>query len=80
MNFKGSDIRKAKQQNISILSTAKGRKNKVCADITHKTLFKNIYSVREQTYGHHGGKVGGDGGGGMNWKIGIDICTLISIK
>lgn len=58
MNFKGSDIRKAKQQNISILSTAKGIKNKVCADITLKTLFKNICSAREQKYGHHGGKVG----------------------
>ena len=23
---------------------------------------------------------GGGGGGGMNWEIGIDICTLIFIK
>ena len=37
---------------------------------------------REQTYGHHWGKVGGGGGGGggMNWEIGIDIYTLICIK
>ena len=40
---------------------------------------------REQTCGHHGGKVGGGiggcgGGGGMNWEIGIDIYTLICIK
>ena len=37
---------------------------------------------REQTYGHQGGKAvgGGQGGGGMNWEIGIDIYTLICIK
>ena len=39
------------------------------------------HSCREQTYGHQGGKaVGGEGGGGMNWEIGIDIYTLICIK
>ena len=27
-----------------------------------------------------GGKQGGEGGGGMNWEIGIDIYTLICIK
>ena len=26
------------------------------------------------------GKVGGDGGGGMNWEIGIDMYTLMCIK
>ena len=31
-------------------------------------------------YGHQGGKVMGEGGGGMNWEIGIDIYTLICIK
>ena len=38
------------------------------------------HRCREQTYGHQGGKVGGQGGGGMNWKIGIDMYTLICIK
>ena len=27
---------------------------------------------REQMYGHQGGREGG-----MNWEIGIDICTLL---
>ena len=27
-----------------------------------------------------GGKRGGDGGGGMNWAIGIDMDTLMRIK
>ena len=31
-------------------------------------------------YGHQGGKVVGDGGGGMNWEIGIDIGTIICVK
>ena len=35
---------------------------------------------RGQTYGHQGGQVAADGGGGMNWEIGIDIYTLICIK
>ena len=26
------------------------------------------------------GESGGWGGGGMNWEIGMDICTLICIK
>ena len=34
----------------------------------------------KQTYGHQGGKVAGEGGGGMNWEIGIDMYTLICIK
>ena len=35
----------------------------------------------EQTYGHHGGKQQGVGGGGvMNWAIGIDMYTLMCIK
>ena len=39
------------------------------------------HGCKEQTYGHQGGKaVGGVGGGGMNWEIGIDIYTLICIK
>ena len=39
------------------------------------------HRCREQTYGHHGGKVAGGGGGVvMNWEIGIDIYTLICIK
>ena len=41
---------------------------------------KQRHRFREQTYGHHGGKVAGGGGGGMNWEIGIDIYTLICIK
>ena len=39
------------------------------------------HKCREQTYGHQGGKVvGGGSGGGMNWKIGIDMYTLMCIK
>ena len=38
------------------------------------------HRCREQTYGCQGGKVRGDSGGGMNWKIGIDIYILICIK
>ena len=39
------------------------------------------HRCREQTYGHQGGKVVGEGGdGGMNWEIGIDMYTLIYIK
>ena len=39
------------------------------------------HRCREQTYGHQGGKVVGDGGGGgINWDIGIDIYTLTCIK
>ena len=39
------------------------------------------HRCREQTYGHQVGKaVGGGGGGGMNWEIGIDMYTLMSIK
>ena len=41
---------------------------------------KQRHKCREQTYGHKGGKVGVEGGGGMNWEIGIDIYTLIIIK
>ena len=38
------------------------------------------HRCREQTYGHQGGKVAGEGGGGvMKWKIGIDMYTLIWI-
>ena len=32
-----------------------------------------IFRHRKQTYGHQGGQ----GGGGMNWEIGIDIYTYI---
>ena len=36
---------------------------------------------REKTYGHQGGKAAvGDGGGVMNWEVGIDMYTLICIK
>ena len=42
------------------------------------------HRCREQTYGHQGGKVAGEGvvggGGGMNWEIKIDIYTRICIK
>ena len=38
------------------------------------------HRCREQTYGHHGGKVVGGGGGVINWDIGIDLYTLICIK
>ena len=39
------------------------------------------HRYREQTYGHHRGKVAGGGGGGvMNWEIGIDMYTLMCIK
>ena len=32
-------------------------------------------------YGHQGGKVAGDSGGGvMNWAIGIDMYKLMCIK
>ena len=31
---------------------------------------------REQMYGHQGGQ----GGGGMDWETGIDICTLLCMK
>ena len=42
---------------------------------------KQRHRCREQTYGHHGGKAaGGEGDGGMNWEIGIDMYTLICIK
>ena len=43
MNFMGTAIRKAKYQNICVLSTAKGslKKKKKCAVIKLKTLFKN---------------------------------------
>ena len=36
---------------------------------------KSLEFNREQTYGHQGGK----GGGGMNWEIGIDIYTLLTL-
>ena len=36
---------------------------------------------REKTYGHQGGKAGGEGGCGvMNWEIGIDMYPLMWIK
>ena len=36
---------------------------------------------REQTYGHQGGKaMGVEGGGVMNWEIGIDMYALMCIK
>ena len=38
------------------------------------------HGCREQTSGHQGGKVGGGGGGVMNWEIGTDTYTLICIK
>ena len=42
------------------------------------------HRCREQTYGHQGGKVAGEGRGGdcgvMNWGIGIDLYTLTCIK
>ena len=39
------------------------------------------HRCRVQTYGHQEGKAAGVGGGGvMNWKIGIDMYTLICIK
>ena len=39
------------------------------------------HRCREQMYGHQVGKVVGGGGGvGMNWEIGIDMHTLICIK
>ena len=39
------------------------------------------HRCREQTYGHQGGKaVGGAGGGGRKWVIGIDMYTLMCIK
>ena len=42
---------------------------------------KQRHRCTEQTYGHQGAKVAGDDGGGvMNWEIGIDIYTLICIK
>ena len=37
------------------------------------------HRCREQTYGHQGGKVMG-GVGGMNWKIGIDMYTLLILR
>ena len=42
---------------------------------------KSRHRCREQTYGHQGGKQrgDGDGGGGMNWEIGIDMYTLMCI-
>ena len=43
-------------------------------------LEKQRHRCRGQTYGHQGGKAGGDGGGGMNWEIGIDIYTVMCIK
>ena len=36
-------------------------------------------TCREQTYGHQRGKVV-EGGGVMNWAIGIDMYTLMCIK
>ena len=36
------------------------------------------HRCREQTCGHRGG--GAAGGGVMNWKIGIDMYTLMCIK
>ena len=43
---------------------------------------KQRHRCREQTYGHQVGEtgMGGGGGSGMNWEIGIDIHTLICIK
>ena len=38
------------------------------------------HRCREQTYGHQGGEVAGEGRAGMNWEIGIDMYTLICIK
>ena len=39
------------------------------------------HRCREQMHGHQGGKAAGGGGSGvMNWEIGIDMYTLISIK
>ena len=36
---------------------------------------------REKTHGHPGGKAAGGGGCGVvNWKIGIDMYTLMCIK
>ena len=43
--------------------------------LIHKKL-----PVREQMYGHQGGKVAGEDGGVMNREIGIDIYTVICIK
>ena len=42
---------------------------------------KQRQRCREQMYGHQGGKVAWERGGGvMNWEIGIDIYTLICIR
>ena len=38
------------------------------------------HRCRAQTYGHQGGKVGGGGGGVLNWAIGIDMDKLMCIK
>ena len=39
------------------------------------------HRCREQTYGHQWGKAAVGGCGvGMNWAIGIDMCTLMCIK
>ena len=38
------------------------------------------YRCREQMYGHQGEKAVGFGDGVMNWAIGIDMYTLMSIK
>ena len=39
------------------------------------------HRIREQTYGHQGGKVAKGGGCGvMNWEIGIEMYTVMCIK
>ena len=44
-------------------------------------ILKLRHRCREQMYGHQGGKVAGDSGGGvMNWAIGIDMYKLMCIK
>ena len=39
------------------------------------TKQKQSYRCRKQTYGYQGVRVGG-----INWKIGMDIYTLLCIK
>ena len=42
---------------------------------------KERHRGREQMYGHQEGNVeAGEGGGGMNWEIGIDMYTRICIQ
>ena len=42
----------------------------------HIVYFKYVcHRCRKQTYGYQG-----EGGGGINWEIGIDIYTLLYIK